>query len=338
MKLLEINGLDVSYRTAAGPARAVRQATLALERGETLGLVGESGCGKTTLALALLGLLPASATMTGSVKFGGEELVGSDARKRQSLAWTQIAYVPQSAMNSLDPTATLGRQFERIWLTHNGGTRAQIREKAQALFREVELEATWLDSYPHELSGGMRQRAIMAFALMFEPQLLLADEPTTGLDVIVQRQILSLLNRLRVERNMAMIFVSHDVGAVAEMCQSVAVMYAGTVAEKGPSETVLLAPHHPYTMGLARAFPDIRDPLRPLVSIPGAPPRLDAAIPGCAFAPRCPFAQPRCEAPPPRVRSEGGAHEAACWRAGEAALLWARSANVALWGQERRSA
>jgi len=240
-----------------------------------------------------------------------------------------MAYVPQGAQNALVPVHSLRRQFRDTAAAH--GMRAgEADERAEALLRRVELAPAILDRFPHELSGGMRQRAIIALALLFGPALLVADEPTTGLDVIVQRQVVGLLRDLREERGLALLFISHDIGVVADLCARVAVLYAGRVMEGGRTAEVFARPDHPYTMGLARAFPDIRFPDRALVSIAGHPPRLSAPPGGCPFAPRCPFAQPLCRTTPPLVETSPG-RTVACHFADRAAELRERARDPGLW-------
>ncbi len=325
MSLVAIDELSVSY----GRAEALRGVSLALDSGTSLGLVGESGSGKTTLALALLGLLPkAGRVLRGQVKFDGVDLLTLDAEALRQRRWIDLAYVPQGAMNALDPVQDLLRQFEATQRAHRDGS---ARARAIALFERVGLEASWLRRFPHEFSGGMRQRATIALAMLFEPRLLIADEPTTGLDVLVQRQVLDLLRESRREKGMAMLFVSHDIAIVAELCDRIAVLYAGQLVEAGETADVLDAPVHPYTMGLRRAVPDIRFPDRPVLSIDGAPPSLAPPPPGCAFAARCPFAQPRCRIELPVVRALDDGRRVACHRADEATELWRMAQSSEVW-------
>jgi oligopeptide/dipeptide ABC transporter ATP-binding protein len=329
--LLSVENLSIEYRGRRGVVRAVRNTSFELGPGETLGLVGESGCGKSTLAMGVLGLLPPTAVVaSGTVKVRGQDLGALAGEALRALRWRKIAYVPQSAMNSLNPVARLRDQFEEVGRAH-GGARDGVREKAEALFVRVGLDPRRLRSYPHELSGGMRQRAIIAMALMFEPELLVADEPTTGLDVIVQRGVLNLLRRLQAEEKMSVIFVSHDIAVVAELCERVAVMYAGEIVELGPARAIFGSAVHPYTMGLEQAFPDIRDPKRMLVSIAGSPPRLDRPLDGCPFTARCPFAAERCRVEKPAVRPIAEGHVVACHHAEEAEANRKRAREPAVW-------
>jgi oligopeptide/dipeptide ABC transporter ATP-binding protein len=331
MRLLSVENLSIQYRTRRGVVQAVRDTSFDLGPGETLGLVGESGCGKSTLAMGVLGLLPPAAVVaSGAVKLHGRDLLAMEAEVLRTLRWKRMAYVPQSAMNSLNPVARLRDQFHEIWRAH-GGARDGGRDKAESLFIRVGLDPRRLASYPHELSGGMRQRAIIAMALMFEPELLVADEPTTGLDVIVQRGVLNLLRRLQAEERMSVIFVSHDIAVVAELCAHVAVMYAGEIVERGPARTIFGAPAHPYTMGLEQAFPDIRDPRRTLVSISGSPPRLDRPLDGCPFTARCPFAAERCRLEKPAARAIAPGHVVACHFAEDAEINRKRAREPLVW-------
>lgn len=307
MAYLRIRDLSVAYRTRHGRVLAADGISLDLDRGESLGLVGESGCGKSTLATALLGLLPQSAEVTAeALDLDGEPLLGIPADRLRERRWSEVAYVPQGAAVALSPVTTLHRQFFETWKAHRKEGREALLAKARALFKEVELDPDWLKAFPHQLSGGMRQRAIIALALLLQPQLLVADEPTTGLDVIVQRQVLDVLKQLQRDHGTTLIFVSHDIAVVAELCRSLAVMYAGRIVELGSARTLLQKPKHPYTMALQRSFPDIREPERPLLSIPGRPPALGASANSCVFADRCPFAEKKCRETVPALRKVEG--------------------------------
>ena len=328
MALLEIEDLSVQYN---GDVRAVEGVTLDLDTGGSLGLVGESGCGKSTLALATLRLLPPAGTIAaGAIRFEGHDLAAMPERQLRAIRWRRASYVPQSAQNSLVPVHSLRRQFLDTAAAH-GMRRRDAEPIAVELLRRVELDPAVLDRYPHELSGGMRQRAIIAMALLFDPVLLVADEPTTGLDVIVQRQTVTLLRDLRAERQLALLFISHDIGVVAELCDRVAVLYAGRVMETGSAVQVLAEPCHPYTIGLRRSFPDIRDPERPITSIAGYPPRLSEPLSGCAFVGRCPFAQPICRTQAPALLPLTAGHSVACHFAGDAAAMRHKAQTPGLW-------
>lgn len=325
MTLLDVKDLSVSY----GPVSALRGISFTLERGRALGLVGESGSGKTTAALAILRLLAQGAAVTrGQVTFASQDLLALGPHELRRRRWTDLAYVPQSAMSALDPVRDLAHQFDLTWRAHRKGS---ARERAKELFGRVGLDPAWLQRFPHELSGGMRQRGVLALALLLSPRLVIADEPTTGLDVIVQRQVLDLLSEMRRDGDMAMILVSHDIAVVAELCDDVAVMYAGEIVEIGTADAVINRPSHPYAMGLRCAFPDIRTPERPAVSIPGTPPSLAPPPPGCAFATRCPFVLDLCRNENPRLFVQGDGRRVACHRVDEAPALSALAARPETW-------
>jgi oligopeptide/dipeptide ABC transporter ATP-binding protein len=328
MTLLDVQDLGVSYRAGQQSVQALSNISFSLKTGETLGIVGESGCGKSTLAKAILTLLPRNASRNaGSVRLDGTELFTASPEELRQLRWTKMAYVTQSAMDSLNPVARILQQFAETAQAHG---QKNVAPRAEALLRDVGIDAKRLRSYPHELSGGMRQRVIIALSLLFEPPLLVADEPTTGLDVIVQRQVLDLLRRMRAKHGTAVIFISHDIAVIAELCASVAVMYGGRIIEIGSTLDVLERPLHPYTMGLKQAFPDIRDPRRALITIPGAPPSLARPVEACLFAPRCPFAQDLCRTKLPPLEEREG-RKVACHFAEQAAEFRERAANPATW-------
>ena len=328
MTLLDVRELSVTYRAGDVGIRALSDVSLSLERGETLGVVGESGCGKSTLAKAILALLPRNASVVGgSVSLDDTELFKAAPEDLRRLRWTKMAYVTQSAMDALNPVARIIHQFGETARAHG---QKDIVARAEKLLSDVGLDSRALHSFPHELSGGMRQRMIIALSLLFDPPLLLADEPTTGLDVIVQRQVLDLLRRVQKQHDTGVVFISHDIAVVAELCRTVAVMYGGRIIEKGPVADILEQPLHPYTMGLTQAFPDIRHSDRTLVSIPGAPPVLDRPVGSCLFAPRCPFAQELCRKELPLLREHGG-RQVACHFADRAPEFRERASNSSTW-------
>jgi peptide/nickel transport system ATP-binding protein len=246
--------------------------------------------------------------------------------------WAEIAFVPQSAMNSLDPVYRVGRQMSEVLIERGGLDKRTARARAAELFAMVGIEAGRLDDYPHQFSGGMRQRVAIALALALRPKLVIADEPVTALDVVVQRQILDVLRSLQAELSLSVILVTHDISVVAYLCDAVVVMYAGQVIETGSCADVLARPDHPYTMGLCNAFPDLARSQGKLVPIEGAPPSLLDPPTGCRFAPRCPFTVERCANPPPLEATRPG-HSAACWRSGEAIALRARASQTDTWEQ-----
>ena len=296
MSVLEVENLEVYYETEEGPVQAVDDVSFSLEEGENLGIVGESGCGKTTLAKAIIGILPdAGYVNRGQIRFDGDDLTEMADAQRRRLKWEEISMIAQSAMNSLDPVYTIREQITEAIEAHRPGTgRVESTEIVTEMFELVGLDPDRADDYPHQFSGGMRQRAMIAMALALEPSLVLADEPTTALDVIMQDQILKRVNRIQEEINSSMLVITHDVSVVAETCDRVLVMYAGKVAEEGPVEEIFNQPYHPYTIGLKRAFPNIRMPDQDLLSIRGYPPELVDPPEGCRFAERCPMATNRC--------------------------------------------
>ena len=314
--LLRVTDLSVTFASDAGPARAVDGVSFDLARGETLGLVGESGCGKTTTVLALMRLLPPGGRVTGgAVRFDGGDVLGLDGGALRALRWQRMAIVFQGAMNALNPVRTVSSQIvEAIRLHDRAVPRRAAEARAADLLEAVGIPRGRAGDHPPTLSGGMRQRAMIALALACDPDLIIADEPTTALDVMVQAQILELLASIVRERDMAMILVTHDLGVVASTCDRIAVMYGGTVAEDGPVAQVFADPQHPYTRLLLDAFPDIDAPGRLLRGIPGAPPRLTDLPTGCRFHPRCPSALAHCaQRRPPRYRAGADGHVAACF-------------------------
>ncbi len=331
MTLLSIEDFSVHYRTRSGPVRAVDGATLAVAPGSITGLVGESGCGKSTLARAIMGVLPDTARVAGGrLLFEGQDLTALSERQRRHLRWRRMAFVPQTAMSALDPVQRLRAHFTEILCERGDLSRANALARAAELFDLVGLPPARLADYPHQFSGGMRQRASIALALALNPALVIADEPVTALDVIVQRQVLDVLRELQSRLHQALILVTHDMAVVAYICDRVAVMYAGQVVEAGTATAVLEAPLHPYSMGLTHAFPDLDGSDAALVPIEGSPPSLLHPPPGCRFAPRCPFAETRCHEAPPPLREFTG-HAVACWRADEAPALRTLAAQPATW-------
>lgn len=313
--LLDVHHLSTDFISADGPpAHALSDISFSLREGEVLGVVGESGCGKTTLMLSLMRLLPSSGRITqGEVHFLGRDLLALSELEMADMRWKHIAMIFQGAMNALNPVHSVGRQIGEAIIRHNYAPhKKMVDERVCELLELVGIGPERRHQYPHQYSGGMRQRAMIAMALACNPQVVIADEPTTALDVMIQAQILELLARLREKLGLAILFVTHDLGVVAEMCDSVLVMYGGVTAEYADVDTVFNQPKHPYTQELLRAFPDLSKPTGRLVSIPGYPPRLNALPPGCRFAPRCPhvFAQCHQEQPPLRALSKG--HVASC--------------------------
>jgi peptide/nickel transport system ATP-binding protein len=309
--VLQVEDLHVWFDIGAGELHAVQGVGFDLRAGERLGLVGESGCGKTTTILALMGLLPSSASVGGRVLLDGEDILAKGEETVAPHRWRDVAMVFQGAMNAFNPVKTIGSQIVEPMELHGIASGRAARSQTGELLDMVGISPSRADRFPHEFSGGMRQRAAIAMALACQPKVLLADEPTTALDVMVQAQILELLVRLTDDLGLAMILVTHDLPVVAQVCGRAAVMYAGKVAELGPMETLFHDPRHPYTRMLFQATPDLYGD-DDVLSIPGVPPRLDRPVVGCAFQPRCDSAMPRCASERPRLRSVTDGREAAC--------------------------
>ena len=315
--LLEVTDLRVEFRTRGGVLPAVRGVSLRLEAGQTLGIVGESGSGKSVAMMAAMGLLPPSAHVTGSVRLAGRELLGLGPRELQAVRGARMAMIFQDPMSALNPVMTVGAQIVEAIRLHNRDLPARA-----ALERAVELLATVsipqprdrVRQYPHEFSGGMRQRVMIAMAVANQPDLLIADEPTTALDVTVQAQILDMLTRLREELGIGLVLITHDLGVVAGCADAVAVMYAGRVVETAGTDDLFYRTRHPYTIGLLGAVPRVEGEFSPLVPVEGAPPTLSRLPAGCAFHPRCGWAVPRCRSEVPELRAVG-AVRSACHRA-----------------------
>ena len=312
--LLEVRDLSVTYGSGQESVRAVRGVTFALEPGGTLGMAGESGCGKTTVALSLLRLLPASASLHGQILFKGEDVVGLGWQRLRAVRWAQASVVFQGAMSALNPVRSIGQQICEPILLHEKVSQRVAEARAADLLDSVGVPSGRIGSYPHELSGGQRQRVMIAMALACQPDLIIADEPTTALDVIVQAQVLELLTGLVRERQISMIVISHDLSVLGETCDRLAIMYAGRIAETGPSRELLSGPRHPYTRILARAFPRMGDPQSRLApaGLPGEPPDLRGEITGCPFAPRCPEVVADCLTHEIELWPAGDRRESAC--------------------------
>jgi len=313
--IMDVRNLSVNYVNEDRVAQAVHNVSLQLHEGELIGLVGESGCGKTTLMLALTRLLPsAGQIVNGNIYFGGRDLAALSEEEMLEVRWKGISIIFQGAMNALNPVRTVGDQIKEAIFKHQPTyTPALLDERVIELLELVGISREYKDQYPHQYSGGMRQRAMIAMALSCDPDVVIADEPTTALDVMIQAQILELLDNLRKKLGLAIIFVTHDLGVVAEMCDSVLVMYGGVTAEYADVDTIYNAPLHPYTQELLKSFPDLSHPDKRLISIPGHPPKLDALPAGCRFAPRCPLAFDRCSIEMPALHElDDGHHIASC--------------------------
>ena len=320
MALLEVDDLRTHFATeGGGEFRAVDGVSFAVESGRTLGIVGESGCGKSVTSLTVMGLLPSRGARiaSGSIRFDGQDLRALSADSLRDLRGNRLAMIFQEPMTSLNPAFTIGDQIMEGLQRHKGLTGAQAREQAIAMLRKVKIPAPdkRVDEYPHQLSGGMRQRAMIAMALACGPELLIADEPTTALDVTVQAQILDLLRELQRDLGTAIMLISHDMGVIAEMADHVAVMYAGRIVEQASVEQLFEAPQHPYTIGLLGSIPRLDQTKDRLAAIEGSVPDPGDPPPGCSFSPRCPFAEAECRTAAPSLRDVQPGHAVACWKA-----------------------
>jgi peptide/nickel transport system ATP-binding protein len=323
--LLTVADLRVVFEGDRGSlTEAVSGVSFSVLPGRTLGIVGESGCGKSVTALSIMRLLPQAGTrMSGSVVFEGRELTALPERQMQDLRGNRLAMIFQEPMTSLNPSFTVGDQIGEALMRHRALPAKAARSAAIEMLERVKIPSPRerIDEYPHKLSGGMRQRVMIAMALVCAPALLIADEPTTALDVTIQAQILDLLARLREETGSAIILITHDLGVVAETCDDVAVMYAGQIVERAPAARVFSAPQHPYTVGLLGSIPLISTRRQRLATIAGSVPSLAAAFTGCRFSGRCPFADARCRSEPPPLADIGAGHLSRCWKAPLEALV-----------------
>ncbi len=316
MPLLEIRNLAITYHGSRGDVPAVRGVDLTLNAGQTLGVAGESGCGKSTLALALLRLLPAGTTTTGEILLDGEDVLTMSWGRLRAVRWAGTSIVFQGAMHSLNAVHRVGRQIAEPILLHEKVSEAEANRRAVELLAQVGLPEWRARSYPHELSGGQRQRVMIAMALACSPKLIVADEATTALDVMIQAQVLQLIGRLVAERDIGLLMISHDLSVLSDTCQQLAVMYAGRVVEYGPSSEVFSDPQHPYAAALANAFPTIGDlaARRTPRGLGGDPPDPTDIPSGCPFHPRCPVALDECSSTDVELWPAGPGHEAACVR------------------------
>jgi oligopeptide/dipeptide ABC transporter ATP-binding protein len=298
--VLEVSGLSVDYLLDRGAVRAVDDVSFTVSRDEFLGIVGESGCGKSTLLFAVAQLLaPPAMIAAGSVTFDGTNLVGLTDGQLSAIRWRDMSVVMQSAMNALNPVKTIGAQFKDAMRAHGKHTSEEVTARSAEVLRMVGIDPVHLRSYPHQLSGGMRQRSMIAMAMLFTPDLVIMDEPTSALDVVAQRSLMVQIKELQQTFGFAVIFVTHDMSLISHFSDRLMVMYAGQVDELGATRTIFDRPRHPYTQGLLEAFPSIHGPRVPLKGIPGNPPDLSAVPTGCRFHPRCPYALDKCAAVEP---------------------------------------
>ena len=314
--LLEVDGLVMRYDTEAGEVSAVENVSFALRRGEAMGLVGESGCGKTSVALSLLRLAPENARyQSGAVRWEGMDLLELSEQKMREYRWAEISMVFQGAMNAWNPVHRVGEQIREAMYQHFDPplSKTETEERVDRLFRLVGLDPAVQRRYPHELSGGMRQRAVIAMALSCEPKLIIADEPTTALDVIVQAQILEELKGIQKDLGLSILYISHDMAVIAQVTDTIGVMYAGKLVEYGSTEEVFHRPRHPYSYLLLSSIPSVTGPRRRPMSLEGTPPNLLAPPSGCRFHPRCPWATEKCRIEEPPMMPVGSSQWAACW-------------------------
>jgi peptide/nickel transport system ATP-binding protein len=314
MSLLSVNDLHVSYRIQSGDVPAVRGVNFEIDKGEVLGLAGESGCGKSTIAGAILRLLPDGTKVTGEVLLNGENVLDMRPGKLRAVRWSEASVIFQGAMHALNPVQRIGDQIAEAILVHNQADEKQAMVRVGGLLEQVGLPPRRIKDYPHELSGGQKQRVMIAMALACNPSLVIADEPTTALDVMVQAQVLKLLKSLQTDLGLAMLFITHDLSVLVEVCDRIDVMYAGKIVEEGPAQKVFKDPAHPYTRALAAAFPEIGDTRFRMApsGLPGDPPDPQAIPSGCPFHPRCPLVFEDCPKIVPDLYEAGPDRHAAC--------------------------
>lgn len=314
MPLLEVKNLRTYFFTVRGVVRAVDNVSFELEEGEVLGLAGESGCGKSTLGYSILRLVPPPGRIvSGQILFDGMDIISmAEAELRSKVRWRNISMVFQGAMNALNPVYTVGHQVAEPLIIHKGLTRKEAIEYVKEAFKMVGLGPDIVRRYPHELSGGMKQRVVIAMAIILRPKLIIADEPTTALDVVIQAQIMNLFKKLKKDLRSSMIFITHDLSLLSELSDKLAIMYAGKIVELGPSEKTYSEPYHPYTQGLLKSIPRLHGKEK-ITWIPGVPPDLRRPPPGCRFHPRCPYAMDICRKEEPPFINVGPKHYVACW-------------------------
>ncbi len=313
--LLEVKNLKTYFYTTKGVVKAVDGVSFKLNKGEVLGIAGESGCGKSTTAYSLIRLVPPPGKIVdGQLIFEGRDILKlSEEDFRKQIRWKKISMVFQGAMNALNPVYTIGDQIAEVLMLHKHMSKEEAMKEVYKLLEMVGIDPKRAKSYPHELSGGMKQRVVIAMALALRPPLVIADEPTTALDVVVQAQIMNLLKKLQREHQMSIILITHDLSLIAEMAEKVAIMYAGKIVEYGTAEQIFLNPQHPYTRGLLASIPRLTGDIHKLEFIPGVPPDLSNPPPGCRFAPRCKFKFEPCDKEEPPVMEIEPGHYVSCW-------------------------
>ncbi|EHQ63864.1 ABC transporter ATP-binding protein [Paenibacillus dendritiformis] len=314
--IIEVQKLSISFHTDDGVVPVVHSVSFHIHPGEILGIVGESGCGKSVTSLSIMGLIPAmTGKVSGDIHFKGEKLPILSEAKMRKIRGNQIAMIFQEPMTSLNPLFTIGEQLTEALRIHKKTDKKRAKARAIEMMKQVGLgrAEALINEYPHQLSGGMRQRVMIAMAMMCEPELLIADEPTTALDVTIQAQILELMKKLNQETKTAIMMITHDLGVVAEMCQRMVVMYAGKIVEEGDVRTIFQHPKHPYTIGLIQSVPDMREKKERLYSIPGQVPKPGSRRQGCSFAPRCAHATERCVSEEPSLQSFANGQKVSCW-------------------------
>ncbi|MEM3072277.1 MAG: ABC transporter ATP-binding protein [Candidatus Bathyarchaeia archaeon] len=312
--MLEVEGLSVSYLTREGEVKALEEVSLSVGEGESVALVGESGCGKSTLAYTVMRLLPSNAVVkVGSVKLDGVDVLNiAEEEFRSKFRWKKVAYIPQGSFNALNPVLKISDQIAETILTHEHLVAEEAHLKAKGLLKLVEIPEALADAYPHQLSGGMRQRTVMAMALTCHPRLLIADEPTTALDVVVQAQVMSVLKSMAKNLKLSLMLITHDIALAASTCEKITVMYAGNIVETQPTEDFVKKPLHPYSRLLMDTIPHIHGPKRRLTTIPGDPPDMRNPPQGCRFHPRCPWVQSECQRVKPPLNTLGKRAQVAC--------------------------
>ncbi len=321
LSLLEVRELKMHFRVEAGWVQAVDGVSFAISRGKSLGIVGESGCGKSSLARSLIGLLPSNGTIRGgTIWFNGMDLLKQPDEKLRQIRGDRIAIVLQNALSAFDPVLRVGDQLMEVLQVHRGSSREEARARAVDIFEMVGLSRNHIDYYPHQLSGGMRQRALIAMSVICEPDLLISDEPTTALDVIAQDRVLAELEILQSKMNLGLIYISHDISVISETCDHIAMMYAGEIVEYGETGQIMRHPRHPYTMSLLQSRPTITGPKKTLKSISGVPPDLIRLPSGCRFVERCPLAQATCREAAPAMADVAPGHSSRCLFAAEGVL------------------